>query len=250
MPSVGTFDEFHYSGLSVQVRGDNEFNLTMFDDADGKAHIILEDTLKTFLTSKSTWSANLMLRFMLHTFGDVHQPLHTTSGVSADFPNGDRGGNSYKFRKPCAHRNLHMLWDATAGVYNYGWNTTMSKELRQNISQDALDIIRDYPVHDKLNFSVIDDMPYKNFTSYMKENDLVRQAILESAQIGHDVVYGPLDLSIDDEGYAACPTEEYIENAKQLSPKLIHLGGFRLSFILRQLAQQALDMQLVTLSFK
>lgn len=34
-----------------------------------------------------------MTRYLLHLVGDLHQPLHCTTYVSAYFPNGDMGGN-------------------------------------------------------------------------------------------------------------------------------------------------------------
>lgn len=48
------------------------------------------------------------LCWLLHLIGDIHQPLHTGSLVSAQlFPDGDRGGNA--IRTPGS--NLHAVWD-------------------------------------------------------------------------------------------------------------------------------------------
>ncbi|KIY00963.1 uncharacterized protein Z520_03629 [Fonsecaea multimorphosa CBS 102226] len=43
------------------------------------------------------------LRFMMHFFGDVHQPLHTEAE--------DRGGNEYIVRFDGHPTNLHSVWD-------------------------------------------------------------------------------------------------------------------------------------------
>ncbi|KIW95516.1 uncharacterized protein Z519_04101 [Cladophialophora bantiana CBS 173.52] len=43
------------------------------------------------------------LRFMLHFFGDVHQPLHTEAE--------DRGGNEYEVAFDGRRTNLHSVWD-------------------------------------------------------------------------------------------------------------------------------------------
>ncbi|OAP60378.1 hypothetical protein AYL99_05380 [Fonsecaea erecta] len=43
------------------------------------------------------------LRFMMHFFGDVHQPLHTEAE--------DRGGNEYAVLFDGRHTNLHSVWD-------------------------------------------------------------------------------------------------------------------------------------------
>lgn len=49
------------------------------------------------------WQRGESLRFMLHFFGDVHQPLHTE--------NMDRGGNEIDVVFDGAKHNLHSVWD-------------------------------------------------------------------------------------------------------------------------------------------
>src|SRR5262249_10265928 len=59
---------------------------------------------------------SLMLCWLLHTIGDIHQPLHAASLFSEKlFPEGDRGGNLI-FTKQS--RNLHALWDGFLGESN------------------------------------------------------------------------------------------------------------------------------------
>jgi len=52
--------------------------------------------------------------WLIHMFGDVHQPLHCIEHRSELHPDGDRGGNSFKIRG--AKRNLHSLWDSAVNV--------------------------------------------------------------------------------------------------------------------------------------
>jgi hypothetical protein len=47
------------------------------------------------------------LAWLLHLMGDVHQPLHTSSRVTAASPEGDRGGNRVRL----GSTNLHAVWD-------------------------------------------------------------------------------------------------------------------------------------------
>lgn len=47
------------------------------------------------------------LRFVLHFVGDIHQPLHTASLYSMQFPNGDGGGNAFRVTGSSAWHNLH-----------------------------------------------------------------------------------------------------------------------------------------------
>lgn len=55
----------------------------------------------------------LLLAWVFHTVGDIHQPLHAAALFSPRlFPEGDRGGNSIKTLQ---NGNLHSLWDGFPG---------------------------------------------------------------------------------------------------------------------------------------
>jgi hypothetical protein len=57
------------------------------------------------------------LSWLLHLVGDVHQPLHATSGFSATKPHGDSGGNDEKITcGGCQETVLHWFWDDAPGV--------------------------------------------------------------------------------------------------------------------------------------
>lgn len=52
------------------------------------------------------------LSWFLHLIGDVHQPLHCATRVSATQTEGDDGGNGVKLTSPS---NLHTYWDNVLG---------------------------------------------------------------------------------------------------------------------------------------
>jgi len=56
------------------------------------------------------------LVWLLHLVGDVHQPLHCATRVSAAFPEGDDGGNGVKLSCDECPSNLHAYWDDLAGT--------------------------------------------------------------------------------------------------------------------------------------
>jgi len=56
------------------------------------------------------------LRFLIHFFGDVHQPLHCATRVSNANPQGDRGGNLVLI-KGVGAKNLHSYWDGGLGTF-------------------------------------------------------------------------------------------------------------------------------------
>lgn len=56
------------------------------------------------------------LVWLLHLVGDVHQPLHSSTRVSHDSPQGDSGGNDVMLcAKPCKNE-LHAFWDDLLGT--------------------------------------------------------------------------------------------------------------------------------------
>lgn len=55
----------------------------------------------------------VMLAWLFHTVGDIHQPCHSTGLFSRKlFPEGDQGGNKIKLTQTY---NLHSLWDGFLG---------------------------------------------------------------------------------------------------------------------------------------
>jgi hypothetical protein len=54
------------------------------------------------------------LSWLLHLVGDVHQPLHCTTRVSATKPDGDDGGNGVMLSG--SPSNLHSFWDGVLGA--------------------------------------------------------------------------------------------------------------------------------------
>jgi len=56
------------------------------------------------------------LTWLLHLVGDVHQPLHCATRVSAADPKGDAGGNSVKLSCTGCAKELHAFWDDLLGT--------------------------------------------------------------------------------------------------------------------------------------
>lgn len=76
----------------------------------------LEENVNILKTSTDDNARAQALRFIIHFVGDIHQPLHCGTRVSAALPEGDRGGNevNLKIRQPngtTKSTNLHSYWD-------------------------------------------------------------------------------------------------------------------------------------------
>jgi S1/P1 Nuclease len=69
---------------------------------------------RTALGSKKSDSLKSYdLVWLEHMVGDVHQPLHSATRVSAKSPHGDNGGNNVKLDDPS--KELHAFWDGLPG---------------------------------------------------------------------------------------------------------------------------------------
>ena len=62
-----------------------------------------------------TLEKSIMLRYLVHVVGDVHQPLHSAELFDDDrFPKGDMGGNLFLINYKEDIENLHKFWDSGA----------------------------------------------------------------------------------------------------------------------------------------
>jgi len=81
-------------------------------------HVLAKiDDFSTFFTGGGgTAEENVdALSWLIHLFGDVHQPLHCIEHISSLHPDGDRGGNSFRLKGSA--KNLHSAWDSSVNVF-------------------------------------------------------------------------------------------------------------------------------------
>ena len=74
---------------------------------------------KVLASSSSDDLKSYDLVWLEHLIGDIHQPLHSTTRVTASHPKGDRGGNDVGFCAPRAKTcsgELHAFWDDILGT--------------------------------------------------------------------------------------------------------------------------------------
>jgi len=135
---------------------------------------------------------------LLHLVGDVHQPLHCTTRVSAHNLGGDNGGNKVMV----GSSKLHTVWDDLIGKGS-------DKAILSKVIQ------------------VADNLPDADATLAADENE--EHWVQESFQMAQTKVYvtpigngdGPFTL-----------TTSYRNNAKQVAAERIALAGVRLAKLL------------------
>ncbi|GMF10009.1 unnamed protein product [Phytophthora lilii] len=234
-PSITSMSDWHYIDLPLNINGekweDKDADLTLFDDTMGGDGVsVIEGALKSFKTTKSKWAANLFLRNFIHIFGDLHQPLHTVTGISEAFPQGDGGGNSETFASPCAFSNLHAVWDAAGGLYSLNkWSLNIDS-FKPTLQSNASELIALLPsIPDNFTFSQYENATYDELYTALVTNSVLRKVILETYDYANTIVYSNLDLNATSSGSYPCPSSSYLAMAGEISQRRIALAGSRLA---------------------
>ena len=161
-------------------------------------------------TTTSLWSLQFTLRNLLHFVGDIHQPLHSSSLFSEEFPEGDQGGNKIKLKCKygAACDNLHFMWDSALLSYQFNDSETVYVDFMHNISR----IKEKYPPRELgLDADNLDPMNMNT----------------QANEVAVNFAYGALR---DDREI----TEEYLVQGRVFADKMISLAGHRLGLILQK----------------
>lgn len=81
----------------------------------------IEEALQSLKDDTSTEQREdraIMLAWLIHLIGDLHQPLHTVALKNHDYPDGDHGGNFFFIleTEDSYAINLHSFWDQRLGT--------------------------------------------------------------------------------------------------------------------------------------
>lgn len=159
-------------------------------------------------------SKSFELRYLIHLIGDIHQPLHSTSFVSKDFPKGDVGGNAFPIEHPA--KNLHTLWDKCLTTKEFkDTRAPLNDKDWEFLQKKAEYLVKKYPRSD------------------LKERLEIKQArdwIKESRKIAQDYAYKGLTKGIK-------ITDDYINKNIPIVEAQVAIGGYRLADILADIFQ-------------
>jgi hypothetical protein len=149
------------------------------------------------------------LRLLIHYVGDIHQPLHATSRYTSAYPDGDRGGNSFKLTSKNGVSNLHSLWDSVLFEYSTDMSQPLSTTDWDYLGTESARLTKLYPESSFTNL----------FNSYAEWDD-------ESLEIATSFVYEGITEN-------TVPSDEYIQNGLVLIEKQLCKAGFRLANLLQ-----------------
>ncbi|HST53430.1 MAG TPA: S1/P1 nuclease [Pyrinomonadaceae bacterium] len=171
-------------------------------------------SLRHGTTGKDKTDAELTA-FLFHLVGDVHQPLHAVSRVTAAHPEGDQGGNLFKIQMPPDARisNLHAFWDAAGGAFGFASpKRPLDQAGKDRILALAQEIMKEYPADSVQEWRDLD--PH---TWVMESNALARQVVYANIKEGET------------------PSKAYTDEAQRISRKRLALAGYRLAGVLNSL---------------
>lgn len=151
----------------------------------------------------------IALSWLIHLIGDIHQPLHTSSYFTVQFPQGDRGGTLFHVRAAPDRSviDLHQFWDDLilgSDRYQSAWNRALLISANHS------------PRH-------LGELKNRRFQDWAKESfSLVRE---------HVYLDGALKGSVDGRNVPVL-TAPYRDQAKRIAERRIVLSGYRIAEIL------------------
>lgn len=198
---IEMFTHWHYIDVPISTDGSTLKNITKEDNAVW-AITHIAPVVKN--NHANVYERVRFLAFIAHIVGDLHQPLHTVSNITANHPNGDKGGNLYNVRYRTQLTRLHKVWDNGLGTFA----TTPTDK---NAAYIAKAIMSHYP---KASFGDrINDLDPQKWAD-------------EGSEVAKKHVYTTPENEL--------LSTSYIENGKQISEQVAALAGYRLATLLNQ----------------
>lgn len=166
---------------------------------------------------KTGFIDSLMLRYIIHIVGDVHQPLHSTMLYSKHLYNGtlqtgDMAGNLIPVNDifKLNITNLHMLWDSVFGAYELQNDMPLSTPAIDYIEKTTNGLMGEYP-----------ELYFGDAAKSININDWVD----ESNKIAIDFVYSDIDIFPN-------VRPQYVNEGRKIAKSRVALAGYRLAYVL------------------
>ncbi len=200
---IEVFSRWHYIGNAFSADG-TPVKVSIDTDNAEWAIKTIEPILKN--ANANVFEHARFLAFFIHIVGDMHQPLHAASRVSAEFPDGDQGGNLYLIQYPAGTTMpLHALWDAGCGLFAGDASPEMITALTQSITSTY---------------------PESFFGDQVSDLDPVNWA-QEDMTLAQSQVYQTPEKQV--------PSASYINSGKTIAAERAALAGYRLAYLLNTL---------------
>ncbi len=159
-------------------------------------------------TTASAADRAIALAWVMHLAGDIHQPLHASGRVTAEEPDGDKGGNTFALD---AKMSLHWYWDR---ILTARYPRESGESEAAYIDRVAAIVTAAVP-----RDSVASLIAITSFDAWGRESLALAQ---------HEVYCCGIQRGV------AAP-ESYMDHATQVSERRIAVAGYRLGALLNSL---------------
>lgn len=149
----------------------------------------------------------VVIAWLEHLIGDIHQPLHTSARVTQEEPEGDRGGNMFSLG---GRDNLHWYWDRR-----------ISDEMPRREGEGDVVYVR------RIGDALMDDYPLASLHS--AAGDMNFEGWVER---GFDIASTKF---YDGLTRGEAPPASYTEEAADIAAESIALAGYRLGALMNRL---------------
>lgn len=170
-------------------------------------------TLSSANRASAPFETGLMLRYLVHLIGDMHQPLHVSCMFSEQYPQGDQGGNLVPIEFDQDIQELHALWDAALGHMEVTYSRPLNATSLEAVENWALEITQEFP-----RSALSGDLSVTNMTDWTTTN----------FQIASTFVYPGITPGQH-------PSEAYLDAGWEIAKRQLALAGYRLGDLLESL---------------
>ncbi len=202
---------WHYTNIHFRMDGKPTSNKPLDENVLWAIQKFTKDLGNARLPQRDRAKA---LRYLVHFVGDAHNPLHTMARDSDRFPNGDRGGNSFKITpiddwgasRPLD--NLHVVWDFGLGEFP-AIDRPLTRNGELSIERISNSITRQHPYRSLPNAKI------QNPEAWIQEGFALRSFVYSARENQR--------LS-----------ESYIREGRAISRRVAALAGYRLADLLNR----------------
>ncbi len=206
--------KWHYTDEPFRPAGQSESIRTLPPDEENIMTAYEKNLTILKNGAETPQNRAIALCWVFHLIGDIHQPCHTTSLFTTDYPRGDKGGNSafIKANPGAEPMKLHWFWDELVLV-----SEDLSDAQRKSIE------LRNRPEFARSKLTELDTE--SSFNEWKNS----------SVRLAKEVVYldGKMTGSPNKETAVVLP-EDYVKTAKATGERQIVLAGYRMADVMEK----------------
>jgi len=178
---LNLMDNWHFLNIPIRL---NDTDKPQIEHSPNNALALMKTAMKV-LTSWTkeeldnlnvNFEKSMMLRYLIHVVGDIHQPLHAAELFDNErFIKGDYGGNLFYINYTDRIGNLHKFFDSGAD--------SLPNDLTRPLNESSMDLLT------KISLKIMKEYPYNIFPNIGEQyNTDFESWILESANLAK-VIY-------------------------------------------------------------